>query len=431
MRRSQSTKEAHSIVIRILLETTIAIISEERHSRTLYEAAKTIGGIYVTCGLHDEARKVLDQIHRQIVSKSYTSSGKLDFKIDPSVGRGSYVFLVTFEETILSSYSISYSKIMVDLLTETILYESYSRCLKSEKNVEALLCTGARLYAFLVKKSRKEQVTIMQEQLHKTFLKKWGSQIKTRNEISITFVVSLLQVLGNSTENIEIDHAACKSSNEKVRELMISGHFKEAYEVALCAFQFLEHRGAYHHLQNVGYGFKLSAYLASRGIRQLLENPIDPELRAKMLELSRNIIREVLKACKDSEISFVRLNIEDLNDLIGLLGEQQNYADLEVRRSNIALKYSSYLTIHFSGSSNPSGLLEMTRKNGHTISLLPSVNALSKPVFSAATAPKPLTSARTYTTTSGTSGAHSTPRPLRCPISSLRSTPPPVITEKR
>ena len=334
MRWSQSTKEAHSIVIRMLLETTIAIVSEERHSRTLYEAAKTIGGIYVMCGLHEEARKVLQQIHRQIVSKSYTPGGKLDLKIDHSVGKGSYVFLVTFEETILSSSSTSYSQIMADLLSETILYESYSRALKSEKNIEVLLCTGARLYAFLVKKSRKEQVTIMQEQLHKVFLKKWGTTIKTRNEMTLIFVVSLLQVLGNSTQHIEIDHAACKSSNDKVRELMSNGQFKEAYEVALCAFQFLEHRGAYHHLQNVGYGFKLSAYMASRGVKQLLEKPVEPELKAKMLELSRNIIREVLKACKDSEISFVRLNIEDLNDLIGLLGEQQNYADLEVSCSN-------------------------------------------------------------------------------------------------
>jgi hypothetical protein len=341
MRWSQSTKEAKSIVVRMLLETAIAIISEERHSRTLYEAAKTIGSIYVTCGLHEEARKVLYQIHKQIVSKSYTSSGKHDFKIDHSVGRGSYVFLVTFEETILSSSSISYSKIMADLLTETILYESYSRSLKSEKNIEVLLRTGACLYAFLVKKSRREQVTTIQEQLHKIFLKKWGANIKTRNEITIIFVVNLLQVLGNSTHHIEIDHAACKSSNEKVRELMSNGQFKEAYEVAHCAFQFLEHRGAYHHLQNVGYGFKLSAYIASRGVKQLLEKPVDPELRAKMLELSRDIIREVLKACKDSEINFVRLNIEDLNDLIGLLGEQQNYADLEVRKSNIGLKYNS------------------------------------------------------------------------------------------
>ena len=276
---------------------------------------------------------MLYQIHRQIVSKSYTSGGKSDFKIDHSVGRGSYVFLVTFEEVVLSSSSMSYSKIMADLLTETILYESYSRSLKSEKTIEVLLSTGARLYAFLVKHSRKEQVMVVQEQLHKIFLKEWGSHIKTRNEITLIFLIAFLKDLGNTTQHVELDHIACKSSNDKVRELMLNGQFKEAYEVALCAFQFLEHRGAYHHLHNVGYGFKLSAYMASRGLKKLPEQSTDPDHRAKMLELSRKIIREVLKACKDSEISFVRLKIGELNDLIGLLGEQQNYVDLEVRQS--------------------------------------------------------------------------------------------------
>ncbi len=335
MHWKQKTIEAKSIVVHLLLETTIAIISHERHSRTLYEAAKTMGSIYVTCGLVEEARKMLNQIHRQIVSKSYASGGKTDFKIDPSVGRGSYVFLATFEEIILSSSSLSYSKIMADLLTETILYESYSRCLKSKTETKTLLSTGARLYVFLSKNSRSEQVTIVQEQLHSIFLKEWGSSITTRKEITIVFFVGLLQVLGNTSHQIEIDHAACKSSNDKVRELMLTGQFKEAYEVALCAFQFLEHRGAYHHLQNIGYSFKLSAYMASRGLKKLTEKPIDPELRPKMLELSKDIICEVLKAFKHSEISVVRLKIGEINDLIGLLGEQQNYAELEVRRSNL------------------------------------------------------------------------------------------------
>jgi hypothetical protein len=57
---------------------------------------------------------------------------------------------------------------------------------------------------------------------------------------------------------------------------------------------------------------------------------VDPELRTKMLDLSRKIIFEVLKACKASKINFIRLKASDLNDLVGLLGEQQNYADLEV-----------------------------------------------------------------------------------------------------
>lgn len=339
MHWKHNTKESHSIVVRLLLETTIAIISKEKHSITLYEAAKTIGSIYITCGLLEEARKMLYQIHRQIVSKSYTSGGKSGFRIDHSIGRGSYVFLVTFEEIVLSSSSMSYSKIMADLLTETILYESFSRCVKSEKNIEVLLCAGARLYVFLLKNSRNEQMTIVQEQLHKIFLKEWGSNIKARHEITTIFLISLLQTLGSTTHHIEMSHAACKSSNEKVRELISNGQFKEAYEVALCTFQFLEHRGAYHNLQNVGYGFKLSAYMASRGLKKLPEKPFDPELRTKMLELSRNIICEVLKACKDSGISFVRLKIGELNDLIGLLGDQQNYADLDVSGKNLCLHF--------------------------------------------------------------------------------------------
>ncbi len=218
------------------------------------------------------------------------------------------------------------------MISETILYESYARSLKSEGNTEVILRVGGRLYTFLHKNSRKEQVTIVQEQLYEIFTKKWGSSIKTSKDITISFLVGLLQVFGNTTREIEIDQAACRSSNEKVLEMMLNRNYKEEYEVALCAFQFLQHRGAYHQLQNVGYCFKLSAYMVSRGIgKKVLEKPIEPELRAKMLELSRDIIREVLKACKYSNVSFVRLKIGELNDLIGLLGEQRNYVDLEVR----------------------------------------------------------------------------------------------------
>jgi hypothetical protein len=51
-----------------------------------------------------------------------------------------------------------------------------------------------------------------------------------------------------------------------------------------------------------------------------------------MLDLSRKIIGEVLRACKDSKINFVRLKLSELNELVGLLGEQQNYNDLEVSK---------------------------------------------------------------------------------------------------
>jgi hypothetical protein len=341
----QKTKEAHSIIARILLETTIAIISKERNSRVLYEAAKTIGGIYLRCDLHEEGRKMLREIHRQVVSKTYTSVEKCGFKIDQSVGKGSYVYLVTFEEIIQGSASISYSKIMADLISETILYESYTHCIKSEKNIEVVLSTGARFYTFLEKSGRKEQLTIIQDELHKRFVNKWGAITKTRSEISLFFVISLLRVFGNETYQIHIGNAACKSSTRAIRELLETGEFGKAYEVALCAFLFIEHEGAYHHLHTVGYGFKLSALMALRDVKPS-GKPVDPELRTKMLDLSRKVILEVLRACKDSKINFIRLKASDLNDLVGLLGGQQNYSDLEVR---LPLYIPNQLTVLFSG----------------------------------------------------------------------------------
>ena len=328
----QKTKETHSIVVRILVETIVAIVSNEKNSRTLYEAATIIGGIYLKCELLEEGRKLLREMHRQIVSKTYNSSDKCGFKIDHAIGKGSYVFLVTFEEVLQGSVSVSYSKIMADLLTETILYESYTRCLKSEKNVEVILATGSRLYVFLGKSSRKEQLAIVQDELHKIFITKWGSIVKTRTEITQTLLISLLEVLGHSTRHIHIGNAACKSSTSSVRALLEKGRFNDAYDVSMCAFTFIEHQGAYHHLQNIGYGFKLSALMAGRGFKPS-KRTMEPELRTKMLGLSRKIIGEVLKACKDSKIDFVRLKLGELNDLVVLLGEQQNYSDLEVRKN--------------------------------------------------------------------------------------------------
>jgi len=285
--------------------------------------------MYVTCGLLDDGRKVLQELHQQIISKIYTTSEKSGFKIDQSVGKGSYVFLVTFEGIIQSSTFVSYSKVMADLLTETILYESYTRTLKSETNIEVILVTGARFYEFLVVSSRKEQATTVQETLFKIFHKKWGSIIKTHQETTKTFFISLLRQLGSDTRHQHIDNAAWTSTCLKVHELLSASRFQESYDLALCAFQFITHQNAFHQLQNIGYGFKLSGYMALRGLSTPFSKPIEPELRTKMLALSRQIIGTVFKVCKETKINFVRLKLGEINDLVALLGEQENYADLE------------------------------------------------------------------------------------------------------
>lgn len=323
--------ESHAMVVRTLLETTIEIIRKEKHSKTLHEAAKSMGSIYVACGMVEQGHEMIHEMRLQIITGS-ASSDKSSFKLDKSVGKVCYVFLVTFEQTILGEQTISYTEIMADLLTETILYESFTRSITNKSNTEVILARAASLRAFLVSRKRRVQIGVLEHQAHEIFVKKWGSNLKVRSDISLVFCISLLEELGHhDTHSVKIGDSACISSVSKVRSLLRDDQIQQAYEVALYALNFINQQRAYHELQNVGYGFQLSALLAGRGLDKPLKSGTNPKVLSDMMELSRKIINEVLQACKDSKIDFVRLQLRELNDLAGLLGKQQNHLDLEVR----------------------------------------------------------------------------------------------------
>lgn len=332
------TKEAHAIIVRMVTETTIQILIKEKNSKILFEAAKLLGGIYISCGLHNYGHEILRELRVQIVTGKCTPGTKFDFKFDKSIGRVSYVFLVTFEETLRGSMTISYSEIMANLLIETSLYESYTRCMKSG-GIETILITCARLRGFLLTCGHGSQSETMEHQVYEIFLKKWGASLNTRTEITYVFYISLLEELGkvshevqfeNGKLEIEIGDAACIAVNNKVGALLEQGRYQEAYDVAVCAHQFITHRHAYKRLESVPHAFKLSSYLALRGLKKPSDKPVEHELNEKMLELSMTIIREVLQVCKGSKINFARLKLRELNELVGLLGQQKNYVDLAV-----------------------------------------------------------------------------------------------------
>lgn len=323
--------ESHTTVLHLLVTSTVEILQTEKHSKVLCDAAKIIGGLFVDCNLAEHGFEILRELRLQIITKTYTSESKHAFKIDKSVGRASYVFLATFEMVLRGSPAISYSEIMTELLIETTLYEHYVRCRNTETNLEMTLTHAARLHRFLTLRGRVQQKQVLEHETFELFIKKWGSSLKSSRNISMAFFIHLLEHLGDESHRTNLQSAACRGSVEAVRDLLESERFQDGYETALCAFRFIETLRAYHDLHNIGYGFKLSSYMAFRDLeRGVSEKGIDQKLRDQMLELSRTIIRDVLKACKESSISFVRLKLGELNELVGLLGQQKNYVDLEV-----------------------------------------------------------------------------------------------------
>ena len=375
-------QESHMTVLRILVEATMQIIVAEKRSQTLHEAGRTIGGIFLSCGMSQFALEIVQEMRLQVITGAASSNNKHGIKLDKSAGRLSFVFMVTLEQIVKGALAVSYSEVMADYLTESVLYESYTRSLKSSATV--IVGHAARLRAFLLSHERHSQREILEKQSYEIFVKKWSINARS-HEIGVLFYVSLLVAIGDSIRDVQIGNIACVSSVTEVRRLLESNRVQKAYEVAECALDFINHQRSYHHLQNIPAGFKLSALMAGRGIDQSIVAKIDPKLRENMFELSRKIIREVLRACKDSKVDFVRLKLHELNDLVGLLGEQQNFVDLEV---SAFLPFHLVLTMkpftnwqHYSGSSNSSGSRAKFKKHGPLLPSSPLAVSSSVPVI--------------------------------------------------
>ncbi len=335
VRAHQEQKTTKSTLINnLLLTSSIAILSTEKSTWKLFHAAKTIAEAYLPNNLTD-GQTLLQELHRQIASKDYSPS-EPRFKLSIEIGKESYVFLVAFEATLLSSKGISHSKVMSDYLADILLHRSNILSSKSESDEWAILSTCARRYISLLKSSRKREVQLLKEDMHKTFLSRWQSVVQCPPDVSMLLLVGLLEVLGQHPET-DISITACKAVNKIVFELLNKKEVDNAYNIGLCGLNFIRHNGGFNNRQSMGYGFELSSLLLLRE-HPTLQKSVQADLYVKTLGLSKEVIDEVLN--EGSNVNFVILKPSELNDLIGLLGEQRNYPQLEVRYSSRPLTLS-------------------------------------------------------------------------------------------
>ena len=416
----KSKKQDSSIVVsRLLLEATVQIVNKERNSQRLYDSGRTIGNVFIACGMSSLALELVQEIRSQIVTGVASHDNKHGVKVDKSAGALSFVFLVTLDQAVRGALAASYSQVMADYLTESVLYQSYYHSLNS--SAISIITHTARLRAFLLSHQRRSQRESLENHSYDIFVKKWAINARSR-EIGLLFYVSLLVQIGDTIRDVQIGNMGCLASVAEVRRLLESGQAQKAYEVAECAFGFIDQNRSYHHLQNIPLGFKLSGLLAGRDYDRSNAPAIDPKLRESMLELSRKIIRGVLKACQESKIDFVRLKLKEINELVELLGEQQNYADLEVSiHLSMFTQRLLQLPGHLangchSGSSKSSGNRAKYKRPGRPTRSSPSGGASCKRGSSTprkSVGRRPSVSAKISATTCGAHGAHCTRRRSR------------------
>ncbi|MCJ1265779.1 hypothetical protein MMC22_005659 [Lobaria immixta] len=325
--KSRKDQKLQTVVIRTLQDTIVEIVIKEKDSRRLFDSSIRLAKIYIEQGYASQGYQLLKDLRRQVISRDTRSSNTCGFKIDQQVDRRSFVFLVTFEETLKGAKTVSFSKIMADFLTETIYYEAYSRSLTQKARFETTLVHGARLRYFRRSTYNDVQDSKIDDEMFDAFQKTMGSSIIASNKTTTVryFFELLLEETGKSGHEVHLVNVGCHSGINEVRNLLTQSKFQEATDLATCVHQFISAHQGYHNQDNISNGFKLALYLAGRGAPR----PSDANVRKHLLTLAKTFTEEILAVSRQIKVDFCRTPVNDLNELVGLLGEVQNFKDLE------------------------------------------------------------------------------------------------------
>ena len=424
--KSRKEPKLTATVIRTLQATVIEIITKETDSRRLFDSSIRIARIYTSQGLTEEAKALLVELRRQIISRDFTSWEHFGFKFDQHLDRRSFVFLATFEEILKGLETISFSEIMADFLTEIIMIEAYTRALREKTRFETALIYGARLRYFRRSKYHDVNDSKIDDDLFDAFIRHIGSSVTTPKNTTREFFRILLEETGKSQHEIQLIKAGIHSGAAAVRTLLEQSKFQDALDLATCIWQFTKSQEGFNDQEIINHGFKIALYLAGRRAKKCHDNP---KLRQSMMDLSGTYVEEILKASRRINVDFTKMPIEELNELVSLLGEQKNFTDLEVTCPHVVNFRSRVLTsLIASGSLRNCGTPVTLTPRGPLRPWYRSVAAWSKRDSTRATTRDPSPSSRIYVTIYAACGGHWTRLQSKCIPSSPNFIPPTVVT---
>ena len=323
------TEQYQLSALHTLQETAIHIISSETSPLRLWESATKLAAIYTNHGYDEQGRRVVETLRRQLIFK-YTMKGDV-FSLDLSLphDRRCYVFIATLEEGLLRSESATFSDLMSNLLTETILLEHFTQA----EAFDQKLTHAARLRRFLVSNKRYDQVHVLESRVFETFMATLNAPTTPSEQNMREFLIRTIEELEKDDQN-SMGSSACVAGDILTKGHIQQEEYVDSYEVAFCAFNFTKSLGAYQNTDNIAYGFRLSLYMAGRGAGG---TPTNEVLRDQMRGLSKLILQEMLSTCKQLEIDITQMRLSELKDLAELLNEHESYVELEVRPIDLAL----------------------------------------------------------------------------------------------
>jgi hypothetical protein len=327
---SVKTEETITQSMELLSECVSHIMTKESHSETLFEAAQTIAKLYIKIERKEVALTMLKEMRHQLIKEDYTITTTVKFSLK-GIDRRAYAFLVAFEQTLHGFESHShFSEVMALLVTETILYQSYARAIKTGGKYSVAFGHGCRLAVFYRSHERHEEYKALEIEI----LQGFAAFLKIK-ETTDHFRVFFLVCLGELGQE-EKSYSVLTIMSARILGCVNRGSFTEAYDFAVYLDKFMHEYESFKTQRGIMVAFQIACYLAGK---RRIQTCTDTNVRKRMLKLSAVMLKEALEGMQTVEIDFTSMSIDLVNEVCGVLGQNGNYEALEVS----ACEWSTYV----------------------------------------------------------------------------------------
>lgn len=184
------------------------------------------------------------------------------------------------------------------------------------------------------------------------FLSTEGKRIKLTETSQIK--VFLLMVLNHFSTHRSSNFVRSIgiASNNQVLNLLQEQNYDSASDLALASFRYISAQDVYRSPAIVKFLFTLGVFVTDRTINPQPSDAAQKKLRG----VSVVILQEVLRVIDDLKINPAQINIDYINILIGLLGEQKDYQNL------VWILGSLWNSRNYQGNWSPVVTLQLARR---------------------------------------------------------------------
>ena len=320
------TQEANQEATEQLQEAVTTIWESEPEPTVLYEAALSLASWYLDCSLASEATDLINDLReKSIFSVPPSDTASVQESARPSLA-SSLLFLTAFE-TRLTGTMMSFANTHSQALLESGFWRSFQELKGQTSFAGPALVSGAKLWTLLNGRNTASNAWL-ERQLYDVFMKNFGTSFPLGTQTPMGFFLVLLQMLNTQRPDADLPHLSCAAIASHVKTLLAQDDLQGVLDVFGPDFDFSTYVDAYSSESMIEQGFQLASALAGLNPR----NASNSGLSAQVMGVGKRIMHALLLMCRERQLTLDNIAIDHLLELASVLGQQENFEDLEVSR---------------------------------------------------------------------------------------------------